>query len=187
MEGAPITKGERVLSAAAEAFMRYGFARTTMADIAKGAGMSRPALYLLFPDKEAIFDSVIRRLDVEMLAKVRAATAHADGLRERLGTACVTWGTHPAELVKAHPDATDLFDLRFPAVRQAYANFGELVTAMIAEAAECSDIRATPAELAQTLIFGMRGLRDCCEDLPSLTRLIELQVDLLVRALQRLD
>ncbi len=179
------TKEERVLSAAAEAFTRYGFARTTMADIAAGAAMSRPALYLLFPDKEAIFNRVIRRLDAEMLAGIRAATAGAGGLREALATACVTWGTHPAKLVKAHPDAADLFDLRFAAVRQAYANFEDLVAAMITNDVERSGMPATPTELARALVFGMRGSRDCCEDLSGLARLIELQVDILVRALRR--
>ena len=51
-------KHERAVAAAAEQFMRYGFQRTTMADIARAAGMSRPALYLLFPGKEQAFEAL---------------------------------------------------------------------------------------------------------------------------------
>ena len=36
-------------------FLAYGFARTTMDDIARAADMSRPALYLLFKNKTDIY------------------------------------------------------------------------------------------------------------------------------------
>jgi AcrR family transcriptional regulator len=47
-----------ILNAAFEAFRNYGFRRTTMDDIARGAGMSRAALYLHFRNKEDIFRSL---------------------------------------------------------------------------------------------------------------------------------
>lgn len=49
-----------ILEAAFEAFARYGFRRTSMEDIAKGADMSRAALYLHFKNKNDIFRSLIR-------------------------------------------------------------------------------------------------------------------------------
>ena len=52
-------KRERVADAALIVFQRYGFARTTMSDIAEAVGMSRPALYLLFPNKEEIFAAAV--------------------------------------------------------------------------------------------------------------------------------
>ena len=41
-------KRAHVLGCATKVFLAYGFARTTMDDIARAAEMSRPALYLLF-------------------------------------------------------------------------------------------------------------------------------------------
>jgi AcrR family transcriptional regulator len=52
----------RVVAAAITAFSRHGYRRCTMADIAAAAGMSRPALYLLFPGKEAVFRAVAEAL-----------------------------------------------------------------------------------------------------------------------------
>jgi AcrR family transcriptional regulator len=52
----------RTVEAAGEVFLRYGYARTTMGDIAKAAGMSRPALYLLFPGKEQVFSAATMHL-----------------------------------------------------------------------------------------------------------------------------
>ena len=53
------TRGDQVVQAAIGVFLRYGYARTTMADIAQAAGLSRPTLYLEFPDKDAIFHAVV--------------------------------------------------------------------------------------------------------------------------------
>ena len=51
----PEEKREAVFEAASEVFSRYGFRRTSMNDIAEAAGISRPALYLMFDNKEDLF------------------------------------------------------------------------------------------------------------------------------------
>ena len=48
----------RVLEGAMKVFLAYGFARTTMDDIARAADMSRPALYLLFRNKSEIYRAI---------------------------------------------------------------------------------------------------------------------------------
>jgi AcrR family transcriptional regulator len=53
-------KDAAILQSAFVAFARYGLRRTSMADIAKGAGMSRPALYLRYAGKEDIFNAMVR-------------------------------------------------------------------------------------------------------------------------------
>lgn len=53
-------KEAAILRAAFECFARYGLRRTSMADIAAGAGMSRPALYLHYAGKEDIFKALVR-------------------------------------------------------------------------------------------------------------------------------
>src|SRR3546814_16147684 len=57
------SKIDRAVIAAADQFIRYGFARTTMGDIARASDMSRPALYLLFPGKEELLDRKSTRLN----------------------------------------------------------------------------------------------------------------------------
>lgn len=53
-------KEAAILRAAFDCFARYGLRRTSMADIAAGAGMSRPALYLHYAGKEDIFNALVR-------------------------------------------------------------------------------------------------------------------------------
>lgn len=60
-------KTDGILDAALPVFVRYGFRKTTMADIAQAAGISRASLYLTFNNKEQLF-------------RVGAARAHANAM-----------------------------------------------------------------------------------------------------------
>src|SRR5690554_6473387 len=52
---------DEVLDAALGLFMEKGFAATRVEDIAKRAGLSKGAVYLYFPSKEAILEGLVRR------------------------------------------------------------------------------------------------------------------------------
>jgi AcrR family transcriptional regulator len=65
-----------ILEAGFRAFTRYGFGRTTMDDIAREAGISRPALYLHFRNKRDIYRAFAARMTQGMtdgLARLLAA------------------------------------------------------------------------------------------------------------------
>lgn len=51
-----------ILDAALECFLQYGFAKTSLDDIAKRAKLSRPLLYLLFKNKEEVFVETLRSI-----------------------------------------------------------------------------------------------------------------------------
>ena len=53
---------EAIIDAALDCFLQYGFAKTSLEDIAKRAGLSRPLLYLLFKNKEELFVESLRLL-----------------------------------------------------------------------------------------------------------------------------
>ena len=177
------SKEQLAVAAATEVFSRYGYARTTMGDIASEAVISRPALYLLFPDKDAVFAAVIRGMDEQKHREIRAAIARLDGLHAKLLHACKSWGCHGFDLVEAHPDSADLFDLRFPAVRQVYDNFQSLVVELIGDQVRSARGADEPEVLARCLVFGMRGLRETARSGKEMRRLIAVQVAMLVRSI----
>lgn len=49
------SKRVTILNSALEVILAYGFSKVTMDDIAKAAGISRPALYLFFKNKREIY------------------------------------------------------------------------------------------------------------------------------------
>jgi len=52
---------DEVLDAALELFLEKGFSSTRVDDVAKRAGLSKGAVYLYFPSKEAIMEGLVRR------------------------------------------------------------------------------------------------------------------------------
>ena len=55
---------------------------------------------------------------------------------------------------------------------------------MIASEVGRPGLGASPAELARTLVFGLRGMRDAASDVTDLRRMIGIQVEVMVRALR---
>lgn len=69
----PNERQQAILTAAFQAFAAYGYRRTSMDDIAKGAGMSRSALYLHYRSKDDIFRSLAERYFADSLADMETA------------------------------------------------------------------------------------------------------------------
>ncbi|HMO75621.1 MAG TPA: helix-turn-helix domain-containing protein [Sphingopyxis sp.] len=175
-------KIDRAVVAAADQFIRYGFARTTMGDIARAAEMSRPALYLLFPGKEELFEAAVEHLNRIRLAEIRGALARTRGLPDRLFTACDLWLVQVFDLQRRTPDARDMDDLSIPVVRRVYAELEALIAELI-EAEAAKPLPASAAQLARGLVFAVRGLGAAAGDVETFRAMARLQVDLLCRAL----
>jgi AcrR family transcriptional regulator len=76
---------ESILEAAAGVFLRYGFRKTSMDDLARAAGLSRQGLYLHFPTKEALFGAALLQVIARSGAAARAAFDREDlPVEERL-------------------------------------------------------------------------------------------------------
>ena len=178
-----VSREKRAIEVATDVFLRYGFARTTMGDIAKGVGISRPALYLVFAGKDEVFSAVIERLADDRLAYIRDRLLGFTTLEERVSFACVALGTYGFDLMAAHPNAKDLFNFAAAPVRSMYAKFQALIAELIAEAAEKSTPRQTPELLARIVTFAIRGFREVADDEVDMQRMIDGQVSLLLAIL----
>ena len=177
------TKRNRAIVAAADLFLRHGFARTTMGDIAQAADMSRPALYLIFPGKEEVFEAAVLHLNTLRLAEIEAAVAARQGLADRLFVACDLWLVQVFALQREIPDAGDMDDLAFPVVRKVYSDLQVFIAGLIAEAFPAGLIAASPEELARGLVFAVRGLGATARDVDDMRQMTRRQVDLLCSAL----
>lgn len=77
------SKKTLILQAAFAAFAQYGFRRTSMQDIARAGGMSRPALYQYFRNKEAIARGLVVEYFHRAEREMRQAL-FADGTLEQV-------------------------------------------------------------------------------------------------------
>src|SRR5687767_3950067 len=70
---------DEVLDAALDLFIEQGFERTRVDDIARRAGISKGAVYLYFPSKEAILEGLVRRAIVPVAETIIARAAAFEG------------------------------------------------------------------------------------------------------------
>jgi len=107
---APDTKTQSILAAAWASFSAYGFRKTSMDDIARGAGMSRPALYLHFKNKEAIFRALVAGYYAEASGKIATALAEEGALAQRLARAFAAHGGETMEAMMSSAHGMELFE-----------------------------------------------------------------------------
>src|ERR1700738_43266 len=82
-QGSP--QREAMLEAATAIFLRYGFKKTSMDDVARAAGVSRQGLYLYFDTKDLLFRESLQHLMSRLISNARAAAEGGNlSLRDRL-------------------------------------------------------------------------------------------------------
>lgn len=99
-----------IVKAAWAMFARYGFAKTTMSDIAREAGVARQTVYNAFDSKEAILRAVVRVAGDESLSAVQAAWREGQGLEEKLEAFQRLGPQSWFEAMRAAPDWSELMD-----------------------------------------------------------------------------
>jgi len=77
------TVREQIVDAAGEHFSRYGYAKTTVSDLAKSIGFSKAYIYKFFDSKEAIGEAICSKTLTGIVATVEAAVAGASTPTER--------------------------------------------------------------------------------------------------------
>ena len=79
---------EELVAAALDVFVERGYEATTLADVARRAGVTKGTIYLYFENKEALFKAVVRETIVPVIAKgeelARSFTGSARDLLEQL-------------------------------------------------------------------------------------------------------
>lgn len=112
-------KKNRVIETAKEVFLKYGYVKTTMNDLAKAAGISRPALYLIYAGKEEIYNDVILYLSRELSEKVKRESEFLEEPMEKLKKVFHVWSLEMFELLHASEEARELYQSSFPFAREA--------------------------------------------------------------------
>jgi TetR/AcrR family transcriptional regulator len=120
---------DQILAAAYRSFTRHGVRRTTMEDIAREAGMSRPAVYQHVSGKQDAFRRLAQRLYDGALADARTAAATGGPLERRLYRVLETKLELTLRLVRDSPHAAELLD-------EGTRLTGDLVAAYTAELVE---------------------------------------------------
>jgi len=156
---------ERILDGAYECFTRHGVRKTTMDDIARAAGMSRPAVYQYVRNKEDAFRRLAARIFDDALARAREA-AVADGtLAQRLDRILAVKLAVTQRLFRDSQHASELMGetarVSADLDRAFMAEMADLLTATITDAAAQADLALgdeNAREIAELALALTRGL-----------------------------
>src|SRR6202011_3033074 len=157
---------EAILVAATAIFLRYGFKKTSMDDVARAAGVSRQGLYLYFDTKDLLFSESLQHLMSRLISNARVAAEDGNlSLRERLlGTVAPVHCTafHSA----SRDDALDLLQSAQSAAGallvQSERDLMGIAAALLTEAGvadRCEQAGVTVAELSEQLLMSAKGIK----------------------------
>jgi AcrR family transcriptional regulator len=171
-------KRQKILRAAFDVFLRYGYRRVTMDDIAQQAGMSRPALYLTFPNKEAIFRDVVDMGHLGVFRDIESGLAQADSLAAKLEHVFEIWSVRSYEMVARSPAAGELMSDSFSFAKDVFDRAAERLAAIIADiiraAVEQPDaVRPSAEARARIMIAAAHGFKSAAKDTHDMRALIQ--------------
>ncbi|MEZ4470520.1 MAG: helix-turn-helix domain-containing protein [bacterium] len=146
----------QILEAASRLLLHYGPAKTTVADIAREAGISVGSVYLEFKSKDDILVALSSHRYAHVLAAMRAAAQAHAAPAERLAALLMARLDAFLRLAAAGDHAPDLLHCYCPAVEEAWQQFNvderTLVTAVIAEGVAAGGLAGDPASQAEALL-----------------------------------
>jgi AcrR family transcriptional regulator len=154
-----------LLEAAVTVFMRYGYRKTSMEEVARAAQVSRQGLYLHFAAKEDLFRAAVKHaLEGSLQSAIQAVRDPQLPLEQKLVRAFDAWmgryvgmlGTGAADLAEATGT------LIGPLYSEHESQFAELVARVIAASGLAAAYRPaglTARQLADTLYATARGLK----------------------------
>jgi AcrR family transcriptional regulator len=187
-------KETRVLEAAKRVFLRYGYRRVTMQDIADEAGISRPALYLIFPNKEEAFLAAIRDFTASSMKIIEEGVAEQPTVEAKLQFAFEVWTVKPFEVMLDSPDAKDLIECGHGFAKvtfdQIYADFEAAITAILAPVADNSrkssakGSQLTAAQIAHLIVAATHGFKESANNVTELREMISSLISLTLAAMR---
>jgi AcrR family transcriptional regulator len=145
-------KSAEIVEAAATLFAQVGFDKTSMASVARSAGITTTTIYWYFQDKEALLVAVLDHLLTEMLQGLQAQAAHS-------WTDRLLWVVERLQEHSKLVTAVHALSATSTTVATWHSAFHELTDALLAEELRQSGVDAAqiPA-MARLGVFTIEGL-----------------------------
>jgi len=181
-----VAKRDKVLAAALDIFLRYGYKRATMNDIAEAAGISRPALYLVFEGKEEVFKSVYGQWVKETLIAIEGEIGCLKTPEDKLRAAFELWTVRAFERMRTSSEAAELLESTFgfaqDSVNQGYRSFEKIIVPVLKSHSKFQSAkpRVSAEKTARILSGAVRGFKIVAKDVPELRSLIKELLTLLL-------
>ena len=129
----------RILTAGQTLFGRHGFQRTSMADIAREAGIARATLYLRYSDKRALFEALAAMLVDDALTGAETAWDNDRDLAANLEAVVLAKEIGFFHLINATPHGAELLAVDAELTHRHVARLDAAYTSLLTRFAEVAE------------------------------------------------
>ncbi len=145
---------ERLLTTAADSFVRRGLRGTTVEALADEVGISKGAFYAFYPSKEALFRAVVERHEARSHAEIEAAVRRdpAHGVDTLLGTALGAARTSPLVEVAMSAEGRRLLRAMTPPEQEAFLRRDEVLVRRVLDVLAAAGVEL---QVSPTLLLGL--------------------------------
>jgi AcrR family transcriptional regulator len=166
-----------IRKAAQTVMLRYGFARTSMDDIARESSLSRPALYLVFKNKEEIYRDLVKSIADDCVLATTAALELKHSKPQRLYAMIKASCLDVLEMVFAAPHGVELLDLKSGLAADILIDWREQNLSLLAKAIGGKSARSD----ATILLDAIDGLKARTSDMAEIRLGVKRVIALVVR------
>ena len=176
-------KEQRIINASKDIFLKFGYGKTTMSDIAEAVGISRPGLYLLYPKKEEIFKALILSLSHELSEEVKERIPYCATPLLKLKEVLNIWVVEMYVLLNQSPESAELYENQLSIAKEGMQKSFELFISDLEQVLKLFPSTSfnhniTPKDVAIIISAAVTGLKKQSRNLEDLNRYL----DLLIRA-----
>jgi AcrR family transcriptional regulator len=165
----------RILREAERLFRHYGYAKTTVADIAEACAMSSANVYRFFPSKSAINEAICGIIISELEGRLRKITAAGKTASQRLTQFIELIAQHTAETYthekKVHDMVVVAMEENWGTIERHLQATEAMIANIIASGIEAGEFKPQdPAHAARLVHFAIAGYThpvlaaQCCGD-----------------------
>jgi len=171
------TTEERIIAAAIRTLIRYGEKKTTMADIAKEAGVVRQTVYTAFGGKDPLIARCVRYLSDQNMGAVRKALINCKTIGDKLDAYINNTVVKSFDLMETAVDSAQIVSSNNTAGQDALTAAKREQTTLVEEifapySKALSQHNETPETIARFVVVTAMAIKASAKDRPDLERLI---------------
>ena len=157
---------DQIVEAANECFARYGYGKTTVADLAREIGFSKAYIYRFFESKQAIGEAICGSRLNQIIDQARAAIETGEGATDRFRRMFQALTTRSVELFfddrKIYDIAAHAASEQWGSARAYRQTLKSILTALVREGRESGEFeRKTPIdETCRAIYYAMMPFVD---------------------------
>ncbi len=170
------SKEVKIIESAKRLFVKHGYQKVTMSDIAEAAEMSRPSLYSAFSNKEDVFSAILYKQESDFKTETSIHLAQKKSVQAKLEFIFDLWILKPVASVVDSENGRDLIancaKYAPAATASMYAQFEQhLFEVLDPEIKRKKPLSAK--DLAHLLMLATKGLKASTPAFSELERLVD--------------